>query len=232
MLALPWLAVGRTRVRALDVWHSDGMCSSLARCGQACVVVHTVLLPICAPLPSRLSGGGGGGGGGGGLGVSLAVSVAVSSPARVCGSVPRVVCVCVCSLLHCVLPLPPSPVQPPHPRCGRSRVCVAPAALTCVALLLLLNLLSWLGQLHLRGLDVFGEDTGHAVVDTELIMEVMEKRELLEDSPSPSTVAQLREQLVRTMMQVLTCTRLLLVVFRVILACRVDAYTYVVGTKV
>ncbi len=59
-------------------------------------------------------------------------------------------------------------------------------------------------QLQLRGLDAFGEDSGTAAVDTELLMEVMEKREFLEDSPSPADVAALRQSLVRSLMTMLS----------------------------
>ncbi len=59
-------------------------------------------------------------------------------------------------------------------------------------------------QLQLRGLDAFGEDSGTAVVDTDLLMEVMEKREFLEDSPSPADVAAMRQSLVGSMMALLS----------------------------
>ncbi len=51
-------------------------------------------------------------------------------------------------------------------------------------------------QLQLKGVDVLGEDGGSVAVDTELLMEVLEKRELLAETPSRTQIMSMRAELV------------------------------------
>ena len=66
------------------------------------------------------------------------------------------------------------------------------------------NVPSAFPQLQLRGIDVFGEASGTAAVDTELLMEVLEKRELLAESPSRDQVLALRNELVSAIVTMLS----------------------------